>query len=737
MDSDADDLIKDISLFMALPGCAEVTLGTGGAMIDLSDAIADAREAYEDLPDKDERDYQEELDAFNKEYAGSIFNLLAKEAEAEMVLEESKGDFNESVGALFDDHAGDLVTKTVAGNADVTLNSLYRQLMIMGETGEDASDAESNEALPTISGVSLTRNADGTVNLVYAPNTGITTSRGDTSPANGTSTAVAVDTTDSAADQVTAFELLHSLNTIDFGLFDDQGNTDDSDDTFEASSSLNHLLLVRQASIDAVADANEALAGNAAEDEGYDFTSRQLADIREYKETHEIRVDRLDDAIKTIRANAAFTSADYSFARNRDETDVIRDYDDALDDIEDALGDGLGDRAALDSAKKAVTGEFRNPISLLEAVINVADKNLQRAVARGDDEDDLKPLRTALANARAAKQAYDDAVADTDNPASDLLRALVAADDTGQALLDAVSANHGSTVANATRLDTLEGDMGDDGQVDQNADDIDVLEGQVEENTTAISGIRSDLYGDTASQHDGPACEASGIAHDAACGKERSGQNATDIEALDGRVSANETMLDDHEMRITANANDIDMLEMEDERLEGRIDTNWDAIAVNQMDIDANEAAIMAEETARMEADTMHDTMIAENKMTGMTNATNIGMNKGMIMSNAEAISGLDGRVGANASAIMRNGDMIGELSESLDVVRAGVAASMALAGMPAVNGRGIAIGVGSFDGESAFAVGFQIAGEQASFKVGVTSSGGATGASAGVGFNF
>ena len=57
---------------------------------------------------------------------------------------------------------------------------------------------------------------------------------------------------------------------------------------------------------------------------------------------------------------------------------------------------------------------------------------------------------------------------------------------------------------------------------------------------------------------------------------------------------------------------------------------------------------------------------------------------------------------------------MIGELSDDLGVVRAGVAASMALAGMPAVNGRGIAIGVGSFDGESAFAVGFQIQGEQA-----------------------
>ena len=44
-----------------------------------------------------------------------------------------------------------------------------------------------------------------------------------------------------------------------------------------------------------------------------------------------------------------------------------------------------------------------------------------------------------------------------------------------------------------------------------------------------------------------------------------------------------------------------------------------------------------------------------------------------------------------------------------------------------AINGRGIAIGVGSYDGESAFAVGFQIQGEQASFKVGVKSSGGET----------
>ena len=93
--------------------------------------------------------------------------------------------------------------------------------------------------------------------------------------------------------------------------------------------------------------------------------------------------------------------------------------------------------------------------------------------------------------------------------------------------------------------------------------------------------------------------------------------------------------------------------------------------------------------------------------------------------------------IGSNRSNIMQNADMIGGLQDQMEVVRAGVAASMALAGMPAINGRGISIGVGSFDGESAFAVGFQIQSDMASFKVGVTSASGATGASAGVGFQF
>ena len=135
---------------------------------------------------------------------------------------------------------------------------------------------------------------------------------------------------------------------------------------------------------------------------------------------------------------------------------------------------------------------------------------------------------------------------------------------------------------------------------------------------------------------------------------------------------------------------------------------------------------------------------IDHNEARSMANATMVGENRGMIeansgriSSNADAIAANMNSIGQNSSAISDNRNMIGELSDDLDVVRAGVAASMALAGMPAINGRGISIGVGSYDGESAFAVGFQIQGEMASFKVGVTSAGGETGASAGVGFQF
>ena len=110
-------------------------------------------------------------------------------------------------------------------------------------------------------------------------------------------------------------------------------------------------------------------------------------------------------------------------------------------------------------------------------------------------------------------------------------------------------------------------------------------------------------------------------------------------------------------------------------------------------------------------------------------NEQNIGDNSNAIVALEEEVGGdanFEGsRIDHNEARSMQNADDI-----------------MTNAGHIAINTESIgmnasSIGVGSYDGESAFAVGFQIQGEMASFKVGVTSAGGETGASAGVGFQF
>ncbi len=161
--------------------------------------------------------------------------------------------------------------------------------------------------------------------------------------------------------------------------------------------------------------------------------------------------------------------------------------------------------------------------------------------------------------------------------------------------------------------------------------------------------------------------------------------------------------------------------------------------------IDLNEARSMANETA-IAANAGN---IATNAGNIATNAMNIMENSGMIESNTAAIGAnaamlMDhaGMISANASAISANSStlsmhtqQISGLVDEMEVVKAGVAAGIAMASMPAVQGNGVSLGVGSFDGESAFAVGYQYGGERINFQIGVSSSGGETGAGAGISF--
>ena len=429
--------------------------------------------------------------------------------------------------------------------------------------------------------------------------------------------------------------------------------------------------------------------------------------------------------------------------------------------------------AAREMATANVVGQFTNAQSFYQQLVDrrQAEKTrLDRVVMDATNPTDAQTKAAAdagkaLDDAQAEKTKIDALFpANADNPVVDLVSTLLkTGGDDGQALVDAISDTYDGTQTNKDKIDTLEGrltdadgnpidltNLGDTEAVEQNTTDIEMLDGRVTKNETDIAQINTDLYGDTSSQHaDASACAegAAGLLNTANCADARSRHNAADIadlggdiEALDGRVGDNEDAIAANTMAIEANDMDIAANTMAIEANDMDIAANTMAIEANDMDIAANTMAI--------EANDMDIAANAEDIMTNaghiMTNAGNImenemsiGANAGNISSNADAIAANMNSIGQNSAMISDNRNMIGELSDDLDVVRAGVAASMALAGMPAVNGRGIAIGVGSFDGESAFAVGFQIQGEQASFKVGVTSSGGATGASAGVGFNF
>ena len=299
----------------------------------------------------------------------------------------------------------------------------------------------------------------------------------------------------------------------------------------------------------------------------------------------------------------------------------------------------------------------------------------------------------SLDAANKAKADLDALFADDDNPTVALMTELLkTGGNDGQALVDAISSNYDTANEAKTKAD----------EVAESVSGLTGDEGAVSMNTT------------------------------------RSMQNEDDIEALDGRVSMNEGEIwdDDGNSRIDMN---------ETRSMENRtmITMNTENIATNAANIMTNTMEIGYGEDGMSRID-HNEARSMQNATDIMTNAGHIMENRGMIemnasgiSSNADAIAANMNSIGQNSSAISDNRNMIGELSEDLDVVRAGVAASMALAGMPAINGRGISIGVGSFDGESAFAVGFQIQGDMASFKVGVTSASGATGASAGVGFQF
>ncbi len=172
-------------------------------------------------------------------------------------------------------------------------------------------------------------------------------------------------------------------------------------------------------------------------------------------------------------------------------------------------------------------------------------------------------------------------------------------------------------------------------------------------------------------------------------------ENKNTIDGLagdDGLVAANTAHLEDHENRITTN--------------EGDIETNKAGIATNTAGI--------------------------------ATNKTGIATNKAEIVRVEERVDSNWDAIGVNQMDIATNRSNINGLRKGLDVATAGVAAAMALAALPDVEGaRSFGVGLGTFDGKTAVAVGFSYGTERFTFKVGAATASGETGGSAGIGWSF
>ncbi len=379
--------------------------------------------------------------------------------------------------------------------------------------------------------------------------------------------------------------------------------------------------------------------------------------------------------------------------------------------------------AAREEATQHVIDQFENPTAFYEQLVArrtalqaVADKAVADASAGGGTPsmeltNAATAATTALEEAQAAQASYRALVADPDSPVHDLIGTLVEADgDDGQALVDALAQTWGETAQNRDDIAALTADVDDGAEVDgpvtanrkaiedltADTDDGAEADGPVTANRKAIEDLTADT--DDGAEADGPIT----------ANRKAIARNAEDIDSLGTRVGRNETdiaTLMDDTMQNTA-----------------MISRNAGSIAANASNVSANASNIVT-----------NASFISQNAANIAHNGARIDVNAYNIAQNGDRIGLNTAAIGLNSGMIAENRNMIGELGGQLDAMRGGIAASIAMSRMPAIDG-GISFGAGMYGGESAFAVGFALERNRTTFDIGVTSSGGEVGAGIGVG---
>ena len=363
-------------------------------------------------------------------------------------------------------------------------------------------------------------------------------------------------------------------------------------------------------------------------------------------------------------------AAPYSIAsRNADH---IRASNDRLI-AETTLRTAAAEREA---ATQNVIDSFQNPGSFYAQLVarraalkDVADRDVTRASLGGATPsmvlvDAAAAAAEALTEAQDALADYEVLVSDPEGPVVELVDTLLETDgDDGGAVVKAITQTYDATKVNKDSIDGLTADTEDGAETD----------GPVTANRKAAAA------------------------------------NAEKIDSLDGRVGQNES--------------DIETLKQDTDTNTGMISTNAGNIAQNASNISVNANSIVDNRA-----------LISQNAVTLVDHGARIDRNASHISLNSERIGANAAAISMNSGLISDNRHMIGELSSDLQVVRAGVAASIALSRMPSIDGGGVSFGAGVFAGEVAYAVGYQMQRGFGTFDIGLTSSGGEVGAGVGVG---
>lgn len=783
---------------MALPGtivagmltpCAvntnSVSQGIGQARILYREADQARRAAMIEGASDDAMDDYTEAKADKEAYGGAVYDKVYTESAANAVAAKAIRDYN-GLFAVDDTNTNDVNEAGVYTRAVTDFDALVINNLDTA-TDMNVEDYVNTYGRDGIRGFQAIAGLDTAAVTAYDPTT-------ETSFAWGSAFDASGKLTFAQNDAMAVRDQAGTITTYNNGA---DGSTD-IDTLGELKEHLDGWNALVRATDKAVADTDPNTANPAVVAK---FT-RDAARAKVARDHVQSEWERLSAVVRRVDREPADSTSD---------SDKLDAYAAALRAVSRHGSSVRTTIGSLESATKSLSDSLTSADDFLAQVVSSAKYSQSQL---DDDATDREVAAAALAvtNAEAALQAHMTLTGNADNPAVALLDALLKPDqvrgadnpedDDGQALINAISdtytaaENAATTAGNADTMATTAANAVAALTAMDDPETEDDETGAVVANTNAIAGISTSLEGLTGEEG-------------------QVGQNSTDIESLDGRVTTNEEALVDHGNKLAAkkmyietlaaeigvdpvtgmgtgengmsridmnaagveaNAGDIAMntgnISMNADNIAmnaGNISTNADNIAANAGYIMTNATAIADEATARMAADTMlmgHVTTnseniaanagnimanagniaanaseimtnagaIAANNMYIMENAGNIGQNSSMIGANAGAIAANASAISANGSRIDANAMAVRELREDMS---GGIAAAMALAGMPEIGDRGFSVGGGSYDGESAIAVGVHFSGETSRFKAALTSGGGETGVSVGGGWSF